>query len=69
MRRPMKNIKDMVPALSGGLSPYNLMENLQAFGTGVMVLAGTGITQYKGGIASGVEAMKFVAAQYIGGKK
>ncbi|MFA5818285.1 MAG: RuBisCO large subunit C-terminal-like domain-containing protein [Bacteroidales bacterium] len=69
MCRPMKNIKDMVPALSGGLSPKNLLENLKAFGTGVMVLAGTGITQFKGGIASGVEAMKSVAAQYIGGKK
>jgi ribulose 1,5-bisphosphate carboxylase large subunit-like protein len=69
MRKPMKFIKDMVPALSGGLSPNNLMENLEAFGTGVMALAGTGITQYKGGIAAGVEAMKSVAAQYIGGKK
>lgn len=69
MRKPMKDIKDMVPALSGGLSPKNLMENLQTFGTGVMVLAGTGITQYKGGIAAGVKAMKSVAAEYTGGKK
>jgi ribulose-bisphosphate carboxylase large chain len=65
MRTPMKGILDIVPALSGGLTPANLGENLSAFGTGVMVLAGTGITQYPGGIAKGVEAMKTVAADYI----
>ena len=64
MRKPMKGIKDMTPALSGGLNPANLMENLEAFGTEVMVLAGTGITQYPGGIKHGVEAMKAVAAKY-----
>ena len=64
MRKPMKGINDMVPALSGGLSPKNLGENLSAFGTGIMALAGTGITQYPGGIAKGVEAMKAVAADY-----
>jgi ribulose 1,5-bisphosphate carboxylase large subunit-like protein len=68
MRMPMKGIKDMVPALSGGLSPENLGENLKAFGTGIMALAGTGITQYPGGIAKGVEAMKAVAAGYISGR-
>ena len=67
MRSPMKDIKDIVPALSGGLSPKNLAENLRAFGTGIMALAGSGITQYPGGIARGVEAMKAVAAEYMGG--
>ena len=61
MRAPMKGIKDMVPALSGGLNPKNLPENLRAFGADVMVLAGTGITQYPGGIAAGVEAMNAAA--------
>jgi ribulose 1,5-bisphosphate carboxylase large subunit-like protein len=69
MRKPMKLIRDMVPALSGGLSPKNLMENLQAFGTEVMVLAGTGITRHEGGISAGVEAMKSVAAQHAGGRR
>jgi len=64
MRAPMEGIKDLVPALSGGLSPKNLAENLKAFGTGIMALAGSGITQYPGGIARGVEAMKGVAAGY-----
>lgn len=68
MRVPMKGIKDLVPALSGGLSPKNLGENLKAFGTGIMALAGSGITQYPGGIARGVEAMKAVAADYTGRK-
>jgi len=62
MRAPMKGIKDIVPALSGGLNPANLGENLKAFGAGIMALAGTGITHYPGGIAKGVEAMKAVAA-------
>ena len=64
MRSSMKGIKDMVPALSGGLKPSNLKENLEAFGTGVMVLAGTGITLYPGGIKNGVKAMKEVAAKF-----
>lgn len=69
MRMEMKGIKDMVPALSGGLNPGNLLENLQAFGTGVMVLAGTGITQYPGGIQKGVLAMKDVASKFLEGEK
>lgn len=65
LRREMKGIKDMIPALSGGLNPSNLLANLKAFGSDVMVLAGTGITQYPGGIRQGVEAMKNVAASYL----
>jgi len=65
MRSPVKNIKDMTPALSGGLNPGNLLENLRAFGSDVMVLAGTGITMYPGGIACGVNAMEEVAKQYL----
>ncbi|MGQ9629361.1 MAG: RuBisCO large subunit C-terminal-like domain-containing protein [bacterium] len=65
MRAKMGDLKGMVPALSGGLNPNNLMGNLEAFGTEVMVLAGTGITRYPGGIARGVEAMKNVAREYM----
>ena len=66
MRAPMQGIRDMVPALSGGLNPKNLPENLKAFGADVMVLAGTGITQYPGGIAAGVEAMDEAARAALG---
>ena len=69
MRAPMKGIKDLVPALSGGLSPKNIGDNLRAFGTGFMALAGSGITQYPGGIAAGVEAMKAAATAAIGEKR
>ena len=61
MRAPMEGIKDMVPALSGGLNPGNLPDNLRAFGADIMVLAGTGITQHPGGIAEGVAAMRAAA--------
>jgi len=47
-----------VPALSGGLSPRNLGANLAAFGTDIMVLAGTGIFSHPLGARGGVEAMK-----------
>lgn len=65
MRAEMEGIKDMVPALSGGLNPENLPANLSAFGSDVMVLAGTGITRYPGGIAAGVEAMKAAAKRTL----
>ncbi|MCL5071604.1 MAG: RuBisCO large subunit C-terminal-like domain-containing protein [Actinobacteria bacterium] len=65
MTIPIHGIKEMMPALSGGLKPSNLMENLKEFGTDIMILAGTGITQYPGGIAAGVEAMKNVVKEYL----
>ncbi|MCL4376873.1 MAG: RuBisCO large subunit C-terminal-like domain-containing protein [Actinobacteria bacterium] len=64
MTMPIPGIKEMMPALSGGLKPSNLIENLKEFGTDIMILAGTGITQYPGGIAAGVEAMKDVIEEY-----
>ena len=69
MKGPLGEIKDMVPAFSGGLNPANLLDNLKEFGTDMMALAGTGITSYPGGIARGVEAMKEVAQQYQEMKK
>jgi len=69
MRMDIPGIKDMVPALSGGLNPNNLLDNFKEFGTDIMVLAGTGITQYPGGIAAGVEAMKNVYKDFMANKK
>ncbi|MHB1485654.1 MAG: RuBisCO large subunit C-terminal-like domain-containing protein [Saccharofermentanales bacterium] len=66
MKMPMGDIKDIIPAFSGGLGPSNLLRNLNEFGTDIMALAGTGITLYPGGISKGVEAMKTVAKQYKG---
>ena len=60
-------IKPMLPALSGGLKPTNFMDNLKEFGTNLMFLAGTGITQYPGGISAGVEVMKEVVKEYYKG--
>ena len=65
MRVPIDGMLDMVPALSGGLNPGNIADNLRAFGAGVMALAGTGITQYPGGIRAGVEAMKHAAHEAL----
>ncbi|MCL5071275.1 MAG: RuBisCO large subunit C-terminal-like domain-containing protein [Actinobacteria bacterium] len=64
MKMNMTGMKDMVPALSGGLNPGNLLKNLKEFGTDIIVLAGTGITKYPGGISEGVKAMKSVYKEF-----
>lgn len=64
MKTPMPGIKDMVPAISGGLKPTNLPQNLELFGMDVMVLAGTGITSHPMGIAAGTKAMQQAAQAY-----
>jgi ribulose-bisphosphate carboxylase large chain len=69
MRWPLGGLRDMLPALSGGLKPSNLMANLKEFGTDIMVLAGTGITGYPGGIARGVEAMREVVRTFLAERK
>jgi ribulose-bisphosphate carboxylase large chain len=61
LREPLPGIRDAVPALSGGLGPRNLGPNLAAFGTDIMVLAGTGIFSHPLGARGGVEAMKQAA--------
>ncbi len=67
LREPLGGIRDAVPALSGGLNPRNLGDNLAAFGYDVMVLAGTGIFSHPLGTRGGVEAMKQAAqAQRLG---
>jgi len=61
LREPLGGLRDAVPALSGGLNPKNLGDNLAAFGNDVMVLAGTGIFSHPMGTRGGVEAMKQAA--------
>jgi len=61
LREPLGGLRDAVPALSGGLNPKNLGDNLAAFGYDVMVLAGTGIFSHPMGTRGGVEAMKQAA--------
>lgn len=67
MKRPMPGIKDMVPAISGGLKPSNMPRNLELFGLDVMVLAGTGITSHPMGIAAGTKAMQQAGEAYKAG--
>jgi ribulose 1,5-bisphosphate carboxylase large subunit-like protein len=65
---PLGDIKDTVPALSGGLKPGNLRANLDCFGQDCFYLVGTGVTQYPGGIAAGFEAMKREAEAFTQGR-
>jgi ribulose 1,5-bisphosphate carboxylase large subunit-like protein len=65
LREPLPGIRDAVPALSGGLGPRNLAANLAAFGTDIMVLAGTGIFSHPLGARGGVEAMKQAAQAFM----
>ncbi|MGQ9554022.1 MAG: RuBisCO large subunit C-terminal-like domain-containing protein [Anaerolineae bacterium] len=64
MKAPMPGIKDMVPAISGGLKPSNLPTNLELFGLDVMVLAGTGITSHPMGSTAGTVAMQQAAEAF-----
>lgn len=54
---PWGRIKDTVSVTAGGLNPRNLVDNLEAFGPGIMALAGTGILKHPMGIKAGVDAM------------
>ena len=65
LREPLLGVRDAVPALSGGLSPRNLGANLAAFGTDIMVLAGTGIFSHPLGARGGVEAMKQATQAFL----
>jgi ribulose-bisphosphate carboxylase large chain len=64
MREMMGEIKPMMPAVSGGLKPANLAENLREVGMDALMLAGTGVTTYPGGIRAGSAAMWDVARAY-----
>lgn len=69
LRESLPGITDAVPALSGGLNPGNLAANLAAYGTDIMVLAGSGIFAYPGGPKAGVQALRQVAQTFVEGGK
>ena len=57
----MGNIRAATPAVSGGLDPSNLADNIRYFGTGALFLAGSGIAKHPEGITGGVKAMQAAA--------
>ena len=59
----MGEIRAAVPAVSGGLDPENLPENINYFGSNALFLAGTGINKHPQGITGGVKAMYQAAAR------
>jgi ribulose 1,5-bisphosphate carboxylase large subunit-like protein len=59
------HILPAVPAVSGGLDPDNLADNIKYFGTDALFLAGSGIAKHPGGITGGVKAMQAAAAQAL----
>ena len=67
MSEPMGHIKEMIPAVSGGLNPSTLGPNLEIFGTNAMMLAGTGITLHPMGIKAGTTAMYQAADAFNAG--
>jgi ribulose 1,5-bisphosphate carboxylase large subunit-like protein len=64
---PIPGIKDAVPALSGGLGPKNIGENIATFGLDVLYLAGSGVFSHPMGAQAGVEAMKQAAQAHLAG--
>jgi len=54
----MGTIRAAVPAVSGGLDPRNLPDNIRYFGKDALFLAGTGIAKHQDGIRGGVRAMQ-----------
>jgi ribulose 1,5-bisphosphate carboxylase large subunit-like protein len=64
MREPMGPIKPMMPAVSGGLKPGNLGENLALVGFDAMMLAGSGVNKHPKGIRAGTLAMLQAAEAY-----
>ena len=66
---PMGKIRAAVPAVSGGLDPTNLGDNIRYFGAGALFLAGTGIAKHPEGITGGVKAMRDAAKAAVKGMK
>jgi ribulose 1,5-bisphosphate carboxylase large subunit-like protein len=64
MREPIEGIRDMAPALSGGLGAQNIVDNVRAFGPDILPLAGSGILAHPMGIAAGVLAIRQAAQSY-----
>jgi ribulose 1,5-bisphosphate carboxylase large subunit-like protein len=63
----MGHLLPAVPAVSGGLNPANLGDNIRYFGTDALFLAGTGIAEHPDGICGGVRAMAEAAAGILRG--
>lgn len=61
------NVRGTVPAVSGGLNPKNVPENLAVFGADVLLLAGTGITMHPMGVAAGTAALHQSAEAFKAG--
>ena len=60
-REPMGKLRDMVPALSGGLGADNLVQNLEAYGVDILPMAGGAILGHPMGIRAGVLALRQAA--------
>jgi ribulose 1,5-bisphosphate carboxylase large subunit-like protein len=67
MWEPMGDVKPMMPAVSGGLSPRTLGPNLAVFGTEALMLAGSGITTHPLGIKAGTAALRQAAEAFQAG--
>jgi len=63
-REPMGKLRDMVPALSGGLGADNLVQNLEAFGADILPMAGGAILDHPLGIQAGVLALRQAAESW-----
>jgi ribulose 1,5-bisphosphate carboxylase large subunit-like protein len=63
-REPMGKLRDMVPALSGGLGADNLVQNLEAFGVDILPMAGGAILDHPMGIQAGVLALRQAAESW-----
>jgi len=66
-REPMGHIRDMVPALSGGLGADNLVQNLEAYGIDILPMAGGAILGHPLGIRAGVTALRQAAQAWRAG--
>lgn len=64
MTEPMGTIKPTLTAVSGGLNPQTLGENLKLFGRNALLLAGTGITTHPLGVNAGTKAMHQAATAF-----
>ena len=66
-REPMGGLRDMVPALSGGLGADNLVQNLEAYGVDILPMAGGAILDHPMGIQAGVLALRQAAEAWRAG--
>jgi len=63
-REPMGKLRDMVPALSGGLGADNIVQNLEAYGVDILPMAGGAILDHPMGIRAGVLALRQAAESW-----